>query len=530
MPNDLRVTEVPATGTREIVVLQNIHKRFGSTHAVNDVSTRFVAGEVHALLGENGAGKSTLGKIVGGLFPPDEGRLLLDGAEVQYRNIAEARSRGVAMVFQELSLVPDLTVRENICLGMEIARHPLSLLAKRKEIEFCRNLLAEYQFDFDLDAHVRDLSVASQQLIEVVKALARRPRVLILDEPTAMLGVRENEKLLNIIRSARQRGMAVIFVTHHVEEVIEVADRVSLMKDGLLVDSFAVAEDMNAAYIVAKLVGGSGNKVGGRQKTAVGEEVVQIAGLPARNGGQVDVSVRRGEIVGLYGVVGSGCERIGNAVVGLADIRPSTMTLAGMRYRPATPAHAARRGVSYLPSGRAANCVLPSRSARENLMLSQLSRVQKAGVLRDRAERELTKRQLSRFRARYADYDDPITSLSGGNQQKVVLGRSLGREGALLVLEDPTAGVDIGSKQDIHELIRARAAEGIGVLLVSSDLLETIAICDVIYTVIGGKIVRKFENPTLDDEGEIIADVLGTRVEDSEHAAGEFHLRMGSGE
>jgi ribose transport system ATP-binding protein len=302
------------------------------------------------------------------------------------------------------------------------------------------------------------------------------------------------------------------------------------MKDGVLVDSFAVAADMSAAYIVAKLVGGSGTKAGGRQQTTVGEEVVQIAGLPARNGGQVDVSVRRGEIVGLYGVVGSGCERIGNAVVGLADIRPSTMTLAGMRYRPANPAHAARRGVSYLPSGRAANCVLPSRSARENLMLSQLSRVQKAGVLRDRAERELTKRQLSRFRARYADYDDPITSLSCGNQQKVVLGRSLGREGALLVLEDPTAGVDIGSKQDIHELIRARAAEGIGVLLISSDLLETIAICDVIYTVIGGKIVRKFENPTLDDEVEIIADVLGSRVEDSEHAAGQFHLRMGSGE
>ena len=235
MSDDLPVKEVQTPGTREIVVLQNIHKRFGSTHAVNNVTTRFIAGEVHALLGENGAGKSTLGKIVGGLFPPDEGRLLLDGAEVNYRNIAEARSRGLAMVFQELSLVPDLTVRENICLGMEFPRHPLSLLAKRREIGACRKLLAEYQFDFDLDTRVRDLSVASQQLIEVVKALARRPRVLILDEPTAMLGVRENRKLLNIIRSAREREMAVIFVTHHVEEVIEVADRVSLMKDGRLI-------------------------------------------------------------------------------------------------------------------------------------------------------------------------------------------------------------------------------------------------------------------------------------------------------
>ena len=530
MGNDLPAEKAQAPGQREIVILQNIHKRFGSTHAVNNVTTCFIAGEVHALLGENGAGKSTLGKIVGGLFPPDEGRLLLDGAPVQFRNIAEARSLGLAMVFQELSLVPDLTVRENISLGMESAWHPLSLLAKRKEVEFCRNLLAEYQFDFDLDARVRDLSVATQQLVEVVKALAREPRVLVLDEPTAMLGVRENKKLLKIIRSARQRNMAVIFVTHHVEEVIEVADRVSLMKDGLLVDSFTVAEEMNAAYIVGKLVGGSGSKVGNSRRTAVGEEILRIAGLPARNGGSVDVPVHRREIVGLYGVVGSGCERIGNAVVGLADIRPSTMTLAGMPYRAVTPAHAARRGVSYLPSGRATNCVLPSRSVRENLMLSQLSRIQSAGVLHDRAERESTRKQLSHLRTRYADYDEPITNLSGGNQQKVVLGRSLGRKGVLLVLEDPTAGVDIGSKEDIHGLIRARAAEGIGVLLISSDLPETIAICDAIYTIIGGNIVRKFENPTLDDEPEIIADVLGGRVEDSEHAAGHFHLRMGSGE
>jgi ribose transport system ATP-binding protein len=521
--------KVGAPEGQQIVVLQNVHKRFGSTHAVNNVTIRFASGEVHALLGENGAGKSTLGKIVGGLFPPDEGKLILDGRQIHYRNIAEARSLGVAMVFQELSLVPDLTVRENICLGMETVRHPLSLLAKRKETAFCRSLLAEYQFDFDLEAPVRDLSIANQQLIEVVKALARSPRVLILDEPTAMLGVRENKRLLQIIHSARQRGMAIIFVTHHVEEVIEVADCVSLMKDGVLIDSFPITEGIDTAYIVKKLVGRSAAEVAGRRAALVGEEVVQIAGLPSRDGGRVDITVHRGEVVGLYGVVGSGCERISNAVVGLADIRPTTMTLAGTHYRPTTPAQAARRGVSYLPSGRAANCVLPSRSTRENLMVSQLSRVQMCGVLRDRVERKWTESQLARFRARYADYDDLITSLSGGNQQKVVLGRSLSRKGVLLVLEDPTAGVDIGSKQDIHGLIRQRAADGIGVLLVSSDLLETIAICDVIYTVIGGKIVRKFENPTTHDEARIIADVLGGRVEDGEHMSASSTCQRGNG-
>src|SRR6185436_13077809 len=195
-------------GVSESVFLENISKRFGSTQAVKDVSLRFCSGEVHAVLGENGAGKSTLGKIMGGLVQPDQGTIFVNGRETRLRSVAEARNNGFAMVFQELSLVPDLTVRENICLGMESARNPFSLIDSKAERERCAALFEEYAFDFDLDVRARSLSVANQQLIEVVKALMRKPRVLILDEPTAMLGVRENEKLLNIIRSARSQGLA----------------------------------------------------------------------------------------------------------------------------------------------------------------------------------------------------------------------------------------------------------------------------------------------------------------------------------
>lgn len=493
----------------EIVVLEHLSKRFGSTQAVKNVSLSFRAGEVHAVLGENGAGKSTVGKIIGGLVEPDEGKIFVDGKETRPRSVAEARSLGIAMVFQELSLVPDLTVRENIYLGMESARHPFSLLQRKTEEERCLALFAEYNFDFDLNSRARSLSVANQQLIEVVKALARKPRVLILDEPTAMLGVRENEKLLGIIRSARSRDVAVIFITHHAEEVVKVADRVSLMKDGALVESFAMTEDIDAAFIVGKLVGRSGSMAGRKQAPSLGREVFAIHNLSGLRDKLADISVSAGEVVGLYGVVGSGCERIGRAVVGLADIRPTTMMLMGTSYRPSSPAQAARNGVSYLPSGRAANCVLPSRSTRENLMISQLDQTQISGVIRNGIERELTKSLLARFRTRYADYDEAITSLSGGNQQKVMIARSLGRASKLIVLEDPTAGVDVGSKQDIHELVRERAASGLAVFLISSDLLETIAISDVIYTVIRGQIVRKYEHPTIEDEASIIADVLG---------------------
>jgi ribose transport system ATP-binding protein len=480
-----------ASAPPEVVILEHISKRFGPTQAVKDVSLGFRTGEVHAVLGENGAGKSTLGKIMGGLVQPDEGRLLLNGRETRLHSVADAREHGFAMVFQELSLVPDLTVRENIYLGMETAPHPFSLLKKKAEEERCCALFAEYNFDFDLNASARNLSVANQQLIEVVKALARKPRVLILDEPSAMLGVRENEKLMGIIRSARSQGMAVIFITHHVEEVVEVADRVTLMKDGALVESFRMTKDIDAGFIVTKLVGRSRSMGGGKQAPSIGHEVFVIQGLSGLRDERVELSVCSGEVVGLYGVVGSGCERIGRAAVGLADIHPSTMKLLGNQYRPSSPAHAARQGVSYLPSGRAANCILPSRSTRENLMISQLDQTQQFGVIKDGVERALTQSLLTRFRTRHANYDDPITSLSGGNQQKVMIARCLGRASKLIVLEDPTAGVDVASKQDIHELVRNRAASGLAVLLISSDLLETIAVSDVIYTIIRDQVVRK---------------------------------------
>jgi ribose transport system ATP-binding protein len=507
------MTPQPAPAERfapqEIVFLENISKRFGSTQAVKQLSLGFRTGEVHAVLGENGAGKSTVGKIMGGLVQPDEGRILLDGRETRLRSVAEARSHGIAMVFQELSLVPDLTVRENIYLGTEAARHPFSLLQRKPEEERCWNLFKEYDFDFDLNARIRTLSVANQQLIEVVKALAGKPRVLILDEPTAMLGVRENEKLMGIISGARSQGMAVIFITHHVEEVVEAADRVSLMKDGALVESFPKTDETDAAYIVGRLVGKTRSLGVGKQAPALGTEVLAIRNLAGPHGQSAELSIAAGQVVGLYGVVGSGCERIGRGVVGLEDIRPSTMTLMGRVYRPGSPAQAARSGVSYLPSGRAANCILPSRSTRENLMISQLDQIQSFGIMRNATERQLTQSLLTRFRTRYANYEDLITSLSGGNQQKVMIARCLGRASKLIVLEDPTAGVDVGSKQDIHELVRDRAAAGLGILLISSDLLETIAICDVIYTVIRGQIVRKYDHPTIDDEPSIVADVLG---------------------
>ncbi len=491
------------------VEIRGVSKRFGATRALNDVSLGFSAGEVHCLLGENGAGKSTVGKIIAGLYEPDEGEVRVCGKPVSLRTVAVAREHGIAIVFQELSLAPDLSVRENICLGTERERSAL-LLRRRAEEAYCRSLVRELDVAVDLDARVRDLSIANQQMVEIVKALAVRARVLILDEPTAMLGAVEKKKLFEILRRLKNEGTAFVFITHHIEEVIEIGDRVSIMKDGSLVASFPIDDAVDADVIVERLAGKRAVSANSERRHHAADEVLCVKHLPGRNEATAEIRVRRGEIVGLYGVVGCGREQIIRALVGLGSLPGASIILDGADYRPRDPAAAARRGVAFLPSGRAGNCILPTRSIRENLMLTQLAQVSRKGVLVGSAERAAAGAQLARLRVRFGSQEDAITSLSGGNQQKVMLGRSLAHARRLLILEDPTAGIDIAAKQEIHGLIRERADEGLSVLFVSSDLAETLSLCDVVYTIFRGRVVGEYRPPSAADEPAIIAEILGS--------------------
>ena len=492
-----------------VIAARRISKAFGATRALHDISLSIKAGEVHCLLGENGAGKSTLAKIIGGLIRPDSGELEMADRPVRFRSIADARALGIGMVFQELSLAPDLTVRENICLGTESGFMPFRLYPSREEKALCRALLSEFDLEFDLDARVRDLSVGSQQLLEVAKALMQRPRVLLLDEPTAMLGVHEKRKLLGTIRRAKNDGTAIIFVTHHVEDVLEVADRVSLMRNGRLVESFAAGPELTAAKLVEKLVGSPQAGSVSAVRENYGREILTIRSLPDCNGGFTDITVRAGEIVGLYGVVGCGIETIRDLAIGSGRDVKTPLTLDGERVELRSRSAAAKLGVSYLPSGRAANGILPTLSIRENLTLAQPKIFGQLLLTPLRREQAEAQRQLEKLGTRFASQEDKITALSGGNQQKVLLGRCIEGQGKLLVLEDPTAGVDIGAKREIHDLIRARAAAGQAVLLLSTDLQETIALCNTIHTVHHGKLVRNYRDPSFADEPDIIVDILG---------------------
>lgn len=494
-----------------MIKIKNLHKRFGATVALRSVSAEFRPGEVHCLLGENGAGKSTVGKLLGGLYQPDEGTLEVDG---QIRTIANARAAhrlGIAICHQELSLAKHLSVRANLCLGTEVVRQPFTPVDRKQEAAEVSAVLRVLGLDLDMEDCVGELPVAQQQLIEIGKALMVKPRVVVFDEPTAMLGAIEKRRFLELLKELRDEGVAVILITHHIEDVMAVSDHVTIMRNGSVVDSFAMQPAITADLVVERLTGkrrerGLSGPTGPRVE---GEPVLRIENAPFRAVQRRPLEIHRGQIVALYGVAGCGAERIVSALTGQEAAASIKFRLGGNDYTPRTPSRALRAGVSHLPAGRAANCILPDRSIIENLTVNTVGRHGRWGVVSRSAEAEYAKRILREAGVKFSDASLPITSLSGGNQQKVLLARALAAARELLILEEPTAGVDIDAKAQIHARIREAAATGLGVLLVSSDLEETIALSDVIFTMYASEIAGAYEAPTISDQPNIIADVLG---------------------
>ena len=498
-----------------MIKIKNLHKRFGATVALNAVSAEFKGGEVHCLLGENGAGKSTVGKVLGGLHHPDEGSLEIDG---QVRSIANARAAhrlGIAVCHQELSLAKHLSVRSNLCLGTETIRQPFSRVDRKRETAEVRNVLDVLGLDLDTERPVGELPVAQQQLIEIGKALMLKPRAIVFDEPTAMLGAVEKKKFLELLGQLRDRGVAVVFITHHIEDVMAAGDRVTIMRNGRVVDSFEMEASLTAEAVVERLTGKKRGRAAVERSGAQqdGAPVLRVDKLPTMVAGRA-VEIRRGQVVALYGVAGCGAERVVAGLTGQGPAAPMEFQLAAKAYRPRSPAKALRAGVSHLPAGRAANCILPGRSIMENLTINTLRRHGRWGIVSRAAEARHAETALRDAGVKFSDASLPITSLSGGNQQKVLLARALAAASQLLILEEPTAGVDIDAKAQIHLRIRKAADAGLGVLLISSDLEETIALSDVIFTMYRSEIAGVYETPTISDQADIIADVLGQRLQE----------------
>ena len=429
------------------------------------------------------------------------------GQRVDIVDPASARSLGIGIVFQELSLAPDLSVVDNLFLAREKAS--LGWLDRKSELPECSAVLRRLGLALNPHQPVRTLTVGQKQMLEIAKALLLEPAILILDEPTASLTEREIGPLFECIAELRSQKVAILYVTHHLREITRIANRVSVLRDGRIVAQQKVdsqtTEDMLLSILTEKRVA----EIKSQATPSVSTPILSLSSVRTENCQDVSIVIRPGEVVGLYGVVGCGREEIARVVVGLHRQLGGVVELFGRPYRPKDPAVALRYGVGFLAGDRKQEGILPNRPIRENLTLSNLRAFARKGWLQSRLECNSAAAQLRNLRVKYAFAEDHISLLSGGNQQKVVLGRALGISPKLLILEDPTSGIDIAARYDLYDQIRSYCDAGTGFLWLSTDVTETLLLCHRVYAMHTGRIVDEIESPTLAHEGRLLGSVLG---------------------
>jgi ABC-type sugar transport system ATPase subunit len=494
--------------------LHGVRKRYDATLALRDVDLTIDAGEVHALAGENGAGKSTLIKVLGGAVRRDAGTISLDGAPVELATPLEARAAGIRIVYQEFSLVPTVSVTENVLLGQMPTGLRGMWIDWRDAHRRAAEAIASLGFEVpDVRRPVGALPVSQRQMVEIAKALLERPRILVLDEPSAVLSVRDLERLFSAIRSLRQSGGTVIYVSHRLDEVFSIADRITVLKDGARVGTLPAGQ-VDQQGLVRMMVGRSlGEVFPARDRLASPEPVLVVRGLSRRRAFQdVSLDLSPGEIVGVSGLVGSGRTELVRAIAGADRPDGGQMTLGGQPYQPRSPAEGLRAGVAMLSEDRARDGLLPAMSVRDNLSLASFARMTRLGVFVRRVQEALVGEQVRELNVRTRSVDAPVRSLSGGNQQKAMVGRWLLRGARVLLLDEPTRGVDVGAKAEIYRIVAGLAQRGMALLLVSSELPEVLGMSDRILVMRGGRIVARFQRGEATEE-RLLAAAAGVAPE-----------------
>ena len=485
--------------------MSGIWKSFPGVRALEDVSFDCLQGEVHAICGENGAGKSTLIKILGGITWPDAGTIRIEGRELTFPHPVAARRAGIAIIHQELSLLPNRTVAENIALGVEPTRHGrLDRVAMRRDAE---RVLARLGSRVAPDIRAGDLSVAEQQMVEIAKALATKPRILVMDEPTAALDESEAAHLLALVRRLRHDGAAVVYVSHRMPEIAAIADRVTVLKDGrrVLTDR---TDAMPVGRLVRAMVGRDLAKFFPARDAVPGPIMLEVRGCGNAALSDIDLVVRRGEIVGVAGLEGAGKSALGRAIFGDQPFTRGTMHLDGRIFAPRTGREGVRAGVGFLPDDRKREGLTLGQSLRDNaaLTLRAFVRAWARPGARPTTSAALD-RTLRDLDVRAARFDDPVRSLSGGNQQKVIIARWLLHDPALLIFAEPTRGIDVAAKAAIYAIMRDLARRGRAVVMISSDLPEVVGVSDRIVVMHEGRVAG--ELPGGASEEDVMALAVG---------------------
>jgi rhamnose transport system ATP-binding protein len=483
--------------------LQHATKSFGAIRALDGASIELFAGEAHGLVGENGAGKSTLVKILAGVHPPDEGRLIVAGGELVFAGPADARDAGIAVIYQEPTLFPDLSVAENIFIGRQPLGRGRRIDGRRMHAEVAA-IFDRLGVPIDPGRVAAGLSIAEQQLVEIAKALSLHARVIIMDEPTATLSAVEVAQLFGVVETLRAEGAAVLFISHRLEEIFGLCQRVTVLRDGKLVVAGPLA-DFGAGDLVKAMVGRAIEERLDEGSTP-GEAVLRVHRL-TREGVFVDVSfeVRAGEVVALAGLVGAGRTEVAAAVFGIDRYDAGSVELLGRRLPKASPTAAMAAGIGFVPEDRRQQGLVMEMSIAQNIALASLRELRRGGLVRGAAERRFAQDWAARLRLRYGKLGNPVTSLSGGNQQKVVLAKWLARRPRLLIVDEPTRGIDIGTKTEVHRLLRQLAAEGIAVLMISSELPEVLRVADRILVMREGRLVSELSHDEATEERVVAA-------------------------
>lgn len=492
------------TGPAPVLALRDVTKSFGAVRALQDVSLRLYPGETHALAGENGAGKSTLIKTLAGVHQPDTGTVLVDDVPVTFQSPADARDAGIAVIYQEPTLFPDLSIAENIFMGRQ-PRTTLGRIDRGSVTDTTAALMRRLGVGLVPDQLARGLSIADQQIVEIAKALSFDARVLIMDEPTAALTGSETARLFSVVENLRAEGAAVLFISHRLEEIFELCQRVTTLRDGQWISSEPLA-DLTEDDLVRRMVGRDVEELYPKQDTTVGETVLSVRRL-TREGVFRDVSfeVRAGEIVALAGLVGAGRSEVARAVFGVDRADAGEVLVRGQALRGGSPTAAMDAGIALVPEDRRQQGLVMDLSIERNISLTGLAEVGSGGVVRRALERGRASDWAVRLQLKYGRLNDNVAVLSGGNQQKVVLAKWLATEPAVLIVDEPTRGIDVGTKAEVHRLLSSLAAEGLAVLMISSDLPEVLGMADRVLVMHEGELAAELPRADATEESVMAA-------------------------
>ncbi len=483
-----------------ILECRTISKYFPGIKALDEVDFKVRPGEVHALVGENGAGKSTLVKILTGIYRPDSGEVLLEGRRTDFRSPVAAQAAGIAAIHQEATMFADLSVTENIYMGHHARMKGIPFLSWGTMRRRTRALLAELELDIDPDVQVRSLSVAQRHMVEIVKALSQEARIVIMDEPTSALSLHEVEDLYAIIRRLRDSGKAIVFISHKFEDIYEIADRFTVLRDGRFVGEGSVAET-KVDEIIRMMIGRSLTQMFPKVDVQQGEVLLSAQGL-SRTGVFKDVSfeLHRGEILGFFGLVGAGRSEVMRAVFGIEAADAGRILVEGRAMPTLHPGQAIARGIAYVPEDRQAQGTILDMNIRENTTLPIVDSLARRSFLDKRRETAVTDEYGGRMEIKAASWEQAVNSLSGGNQQKVVLAKWLATHPRILILDEPTKGIDVATKARVHEFISLLAREGLGIILVSSEMPEILGMSDTIVVMHEGRVTARFRRDEADQE------------------------------